>query len=74
MQTGEVATMQRTSAPPAGQEGTMNENAPTKTVLRHLQELDGRIVYLDAVLATLILRCECIEARLADLAKKRTRQ
>jgi hypothetical protein len=52
----------------------MNENAPTKTVLRHLQELDGRIVYLDAVLATLTLRCECIEARLADLAKKRTRQ
>jgi hypothetical protein len=51
----------------------MNENAPTKTVLRHLQELDGRIVYLDAVLVTLILRCECIEARLADLAKKGTR-
>jgi hypothetical protein len=52
----------------------MNENAPTKTVLRHLQELDGRIVYLDAVLATLILRCGCIEARLADLAKKGIRQ
>ena len=52
----------------------MNENAPTKTVLGHLQELDGRIVYLETVLATLILRCECIEARLTDLAKAETRQ
>jgi hypothetical protein len=52
----------------------MNEKAPAKTVFRHLQGLDGRIAYLDAALATVLLRCECIEAQLADLAKKETRQ
>jgi hypothetical protein len=42
----------------------------TKTVLQHLHDLDGHVVYLDAVVANLILRCECIEAQLADRAKK----
>jgi hypothetical protein len=46
-------------------------SAPAKTVLQHLHELDGHLAYLDAVLNSLILRCECLEARLADFAKKR---
>jgi hypothetical protein len=45
-------------------------SAPAKTVLQHLHELDGHLVYLDAVLNSLILRCECLEAQVVDLAKK----
>jgi hypothetical protein len=48
-------------------------SGPAKTVLQHLAELDGHLVYIDAVLAILILRCECLEARLTELTKKEDR-